>query len=423
MAATELSRRIPIEQWKGFEGEDYFNTVITRPLELFSDESLIHTTVVHEIIGSQPGFFLGINAGTHGEEDTGVAAAESIAKMATYKLVKGAMAVSPRANPEGIRSRSRYVSYNGGEERDLNRGFTIHPDGSRIQRHGAALLNFFKNTYQKAKDRSTSLFQEQNLPREYPGAVIDIHTEDTLSGTNREKDLLPYFRIDPDDNDTHLAFTMKVAMLSKTPWVMEYEQKDYQEEELDKSLTAVLNRDLDIPSLTLEAGPGGAAFDRYVYISGEIIENIMGYFQMRWQDQPNVEGTFGKLTDYLSKIPSINYSDVPLRLADAFAADQNGNPIETEGELRLLEEITPGRFIKKGEPIGWIQDTFSLRSEPITIYAPFDGYVLSETTRNIRHTKGELAYMSAVPIKDDERLIRIYREQKALLETEGFSFN
>lgn len=403
---------VPIEKWKN-DLDDYGATITTGRLPLFVSEFEIHWTVCHEVMGGKPGFFIGITAGTHGDEETSIEIAHTIAGNASLELVEGALVAIPWANPGAVMRRSRLTPHVVFGEADLNRAFTTVPDGSSIQQHAYSILRYFQRHYRENGARS----QEAGIIPKWPftGLTVDVHTEDTITGTTPESDVLPYIRIDPVDNDELLGFMIRCAMVAGVPWVMEYTPEGYKEEGLDRSLTAVLAQKVGIPAITFEAGPGGGVFPRFVEITQNVFANLFRYFHMRLRDQENVEGVWAEGPNPLSSLPRVSHQGYPLRLADAYACDAKGNTIETPGRL-YLDRIKPGQFVKQGQQIGRLEHSYSLREPPLPVYAPFDGAVLSVTPVQFRHGKGTLAYMAAVPITDDERLIKIYREQRLLIE-------
>ncbi len=401
------------EDWE--EGGRYSVTTQTLLLPLFSDYFETQRTFCHEVIGSEPEFLIGLNAGTHGDEETSIVAVQNIVRGASFGLVAGKLVAIPYANPGAIERRSRLVDYTPSGEADLNRSFTLKP-ASKIEQHAFAILDYFRKHYESQQASKKQRGEDVSSQWPFGGLIIDLHTEDIISGSSPESNVLPYLRIDPSENDDLLGFTMYCAIVAGIPWVMEYATESYKEEGLDRSLTAVLGQQLNIPAITFEAGPGGAVFPRFVTMADQVMQRLFEHFKMRIQDQPDVEGTWSEDPDLIGKLPQIGDGNFPLKLDDAYACDQDGKPIESQGRL-ILDQIKPGDFVRKGQPIGRIEDSVVPWKESIVVFAPFDGWVLSESPVQIRHQKGTLAYMAAVPITDDERLIRIYRKQKELLSS------
>jgi hypothetical protein len=145
-------------------------------------------------------------------------------------LTRGTVHLYPTLNPEGLERRSRRVPE---DDQDLNRLFPGEADGSPSERLAHAVWT--------------------DLATRHPDLVIDLHTDAPAA--------LPYALL---DRATGLrqgvrgpieANARNLAEASGLTVLHEYPEDRYARYRLDRSLTgAVLNR-LQVPAVTIEAGP------------------------------------------------------------------------------------------------------------------------------------------------------------------------
>lgn len=375
-------------------------------LRTFSGERVI---VLHEIKG-RPGFLVGINAGTHGKEETSVVAALEISRDAAHELVSGTVTSIPVANPDGLMIGTRGVPYvEPGEESDINRNFGKKPN-MLIEQHANAIIQAYMSAYEENQQRLVQTYGDNYSGP--TGIIFDLHTESGGGGSNSE-DVMPYIRLDNTNDDNLLAFVMSISTATGIPWVLDYPAEEYEEIGLDHSLSGTLMKN-GIPSMTIELGPEGRTDSRFVNIGKGIAHRIFKQFKMRARDQKedeNIDGDWGQdPSNFVNDIPKINSDAGPLQIADAYCVDKDGNKLDILGFLDIV--VKPGDFANKGDLIGFLNNPLKLTDNKIPVYAPFDSWVLSVAgSPNVRYQPGYLAYQAAVQVTD-ERILKIYNRIK-----------
>jgi predicted deacylase len=171
-----------------------------------------------------------VTANVHGDECIGVGAVLRLAPMLESRLSRGSVHLYPTLNPEGLERRSRKVPE---DDQDLNRLFPGDGNGSPSERLAHAVW--------------TDLCARQ------PDVVVDLHTDAPAS--------LPYALLDratglrPGPRGQVEGAARRIADASGLTVLHEYPEDRYARYRLDRSLTgAVLNR-LQVPAVTVEAGP------------------------------------------------------------------------------------------------------------------------------------------------------------------------
>ncbi len=171
-----------------------------------------------------------IAANVHGDECTGVGTVLRLLPILDTLLVKGAVHLYPTLNPEGLERRSRKVPE---DDQDLNRLFPGDASGSPSERLAHAVWT--------------------DLCAHNPDLVVDLHTDAPAS--------IPYALLDRATGIRHgnrgavEGSARAIAAASGLTVLHEYPEDRYARYRLDRSLTgAVLNR-LQVPAVTVEAGP------------------------------------------------------------------------------------------------------------------------------------------------------------------------
>ncbi|MFN7147763.1 MAG: succinylglutamate desuccinylase/aspartoacylase family protein, partial [Myxococcota bacterium] len=171
-----------------------------------------------------------VTANVHGDECTGVGTVLRLLPLLDDALVHGAVHLYPTLNPEGLERRSRKVPE---DDQDLNRLFPGDATGSPSERLAHAVWT--------------------DLCARNPDLVIDLHTDAPAS--------IPYALLDRATGLRHAvrgpleANARRIADASGLTVLHEYPEDRYSRYRLDRSLTgAVLNR-LQVPAVTIEAGP------------------------------------------------------------------------------------------------------------------------------------------------------------------------
>jgi len=364
-----------------------------------------------EIRTSQPGFFLGVNSGTHGGEDSSVYTALEIFEMLKNNQDRGRSVIIPIANPDSIVTGQRFIRYQSpGDVNDLNRAFKKENPVTPIEKHADTILRIFEKSFQENLNYDPGLNHHG-----YPGLVLDLHTEIFNSGSN---EILPYTRIDDTSDDKLLFFEMLCAEVLGVPWVMEYKSEEYKQYGLDTSLSGVLGQ-LGVPALTIELGPLGRISPSFVNIGKAMTYNILKRFKMIKKngvvDESVQEGL--KTLKEIKEKAICQASKQPLRLADANCFDKNGQKVSL-GMLDILElTVNPGDAVKAGQIIGNIRSPLVLDGSKTHVYAPFDSCVLSTEGAVTWRVKNNQPVYQAAVAETDSRIIGIYNQVQEFLQT------
>lgn len=394
--------------------EGTWDTIVTSveiPLKL-GHTPYLDWLVVHRIVSSRQNLAVGINSGTHGGEDTSVKAARMVTIMAVDELAAGSVTSLTIASPRAVlMTGDRGVVYDWREPVDLNRNFGNESADKKVQDHTTTIIDIFRTAFEL---NSEALVSHEGKGLEYPFILLDLHTEDDNTNSN---DVLPYIRIDPTTNDKLLGFMIYCAECFGIPWVMEYQEEEYEKEKLDGSLTAYMVRELEIPALTIELGPAGRVDPKFVQLALDMTNNFFKHFKMRARDQADFYGIWPEERNtLLGQVKQIGDGKVPLQMTATSGVDTTGKPINTYDTVNLT--IKPGDFATKGQIIGYIDHIRRLGEEQTPVYAPYDSWVLSTVGSTVmRHDIDGFLYQSAIPVSD-ERITRIYQEQKKKLAEE-----
>lgn len=171
-----------------------------------------------------------VAANVHGDECTGVGAVLRLLPILDSLLLRGTVYLYPTLNPEGLERRSRKVPE---DDQDLNRLFPGDAAGSPSERLAHAVWT--------------------DVSAHTPDLVIDLHTDAPAS--------IPYALLDratglrPGNRGALESNARALGVSSGLTVLHEYPEDRYARYRLDRSLTgAVLNR-LQVPAVTIEAGP------------------------------------------------------------------------------------------------------------------------------------------------------------------------
>jgi predicted deacylase len=135
-----------------------------RRLSLRAGESFAGDAVeipVLVIRGTTPGPTLCMVAGVHGDELNGIEVVRKVFEETTPRELSGMLIGVPVANVHGLRRSSRYLPDN----RDLNRFFPGHPNGSSASRIANALFEGVIEGCDALVDFHTGSHQRTNLPQ------------------------------------------------------------------------------------------------------------------------------------------------------------------------------------------------------------------------------------------------------------------
>ncbi len=270
-----------------------------------------------------------VTANTHGDECTGVGAVLRLIPVLEDRLQRGAVHLYPTLNPEGLERRSRKVPE---DDQDLNRLFPGDPTGSPSERLAHAVWT--------------------DVSARAPDLVIDLHTDSPAS--------IPYVLL---DRATALASAhrapleasaRRIADATGLTVLEEYPEDRYARYRLDRSLTgAVLNR-LQVPAVTVEAGPR-------LYLDPSSMDTVAGA----------VLGMLGSL----GMIDVVNGRH-PTYVPGSWRRD--AGPRASSAGI-LVPVATPGRLLRRGDKVAEIRSLSGALLEEIR--AEHEGFVVSLAER------------------------------------------
>jgi hypothetical protein len=271
-----------------------------------------------------------VTANVHGDECTGVGAVLRLLPLLDGALVRGTVHLYPTLNPEGLERRSRKVPE---DDQDLNRLFPGEADGSPSERLAHAVWT--------------------DLCARNPDLVIDLHTDAPAS--------LPYALL---DRATGLRQAVRgpvetaarnIAEASGLTVLHEYPEDRYARYRLDRSLTgAVLNR-LQVPAVTVEAGPRLFLDDAAVTTAANAVLGMLHALEM--------------VSDPMPAHPS-RVDGGPWRRDSGPRASVTGV---------LVPRAAPGKMLHRGERVAEVRSLAGGLLEEIHAEAP--GFVVSLAER------------------------------------------
>lgn len=271
-----------------------------------------------------------ITANVHGDECIGVGAVLRLIPLLEARLARGTVHLYPTLNPEGLERRSRKVPE---DDQDLNRLFPGEADGSPTERLAHSVWT--------------------DLCARHPDLLVDLHSDAPSA--------LPYALLDratglrPAVRASVENAARAVADASGLTVLHEYPEDRYARYRLDRSLTgAVLNR-LQIPAITVEAGPR-------LYLDNGAVETM-------------VAAVLGMLAaqDMVAEAPPPHASRVeggPWRRDSGPRASASGV---------LLPRAVPGRVLARGDVVAEVRALTGALLEELTAESP--GFVVSHAER------------------------------------------
>ncbi|MFZ5481038.1 MAG: succinylglutamate desuccinylase/aspartoacylase family protein [Myxococcota bacterium] len=271
-----------------------------------------------------------VTANVHGDECVGVGAILRLAPALEARLTKGTVHLYPTLNPEGLERRSRKVPE---DDQDLNRLFPGDGNGSPSERLAHAVW--------------TDICARQ------PDVVIDLHTDAPAS--------LPYALLDratglrPGPRAQVEGGARRIAEASGLTVLHEYPEDRYARYRLDRSLTgAVLNR-LQVPAITVEAGPR-------LYLDPDAVDTV-------------TEAVVGMLSalDMLSPAGATH----PSRVEGGPWRRDSGPRASVSGVL--IPRVRPGVLLERGEVVAEVRSLAGELLEELVAESP--GFVVSHAER------------------------------------------
>lgn len=271
-----------------------------------------------------------VTANVHGDECTGVGAVLRLVNLLESSLVRGAVHLYPTLNPEGLERRARRMPE---DDQDLNRLFPGDADGSPAERLVHALWT--------------------DLGTRQPDLVVDLHTD--------APDAIPYAILDRalslrgPARSALEAQTRGLAEASGLTVLQEYPDERYSRYRLDRSLTgAVLNR-MQVPAVTVEAGPRLYLQDDAVRAATDAVLGMLHALEM------------------VAEAPAPHPSRVP---GGRWRRD-SGPRASTTGIL--VPRVRPGRMLARGEVLAEVRALSGSLVEELSAEAR--GFVVSHAER------------------------------------------
>jgi predicted deacylase len=312
------------------------------PMGEFSDGTQVTLPVV-AVNGAHDGPTLYVQAGLHGDEQTGIAVCrtflESLHDLDLDRLA-GRLVVVPIANPPSHLTRSRGYLHEERRMIDLNRIFPGDRDGLLSER--------IANT----------LFEEFVRPADF---CVDLHS--ALEGCT----IAPFVYVDPDDDDTGTrSIRERLALAFGTPFVY-YRKRGTRFGTSDISHGLMAQADaIGKPAIIAEMGQSQVVTRDYVPVGVTGLHNVMRALGM-------LEG------EPVPTPEQRHFSQIHLVHAT------RGGGLETT--------VSVGELVSEGDLLGRVVDVFGQTVEEFK--APTTGFVLRLMLWGAVATGAEFAWIGA----------------------------
>lgn len=285
--------------------------------------------------GTAGGPQLWVTATIHGDEATGLAAAQDVLDRVDPTDLAGSLVCVPLLNPAGLRRNVRTSYYH---DEDPNRGF---PDPAS-DRHKPPTVQELIN------ERVFDLFADT------ADGLVDLHTATVDSMPFLIRDRVLYGeRRDATTADRLAASLDRLATAAGLPVVTEFEPEEYTERNLHRSTAGAALNAAGIPAVTLELGSPTVVDER-----GRAA-GVAAVFRVALE-----LGLIDVLPDNLAD-PNTAPVEFPVRR-------EAGPRVSTPGIVRL--GVSAGDRIHAGETIARVLTPAGEVRERVT--AAHDGYVL-----------------------------------------------
>ncbi len=248
-----------------------------------------------------------VTANVHGDEVTGVGVVHALNECLPELLLRGKVHLYPTLNPDGLASRSRRVP---ADDQDLNRLFPGEPRGTPAER--LAHLTW------------------QDLVARKPDLVIDLHADSfqaiPYALVDRAISLRSKSRADLEQRCRLFAEATGLTVLSEFP------DEAYTRLRLDRSLAGAVTNRLEIPAVTVEAGPRLVLDPDAVEVTIQAVLGVLTCLTV--VDQPAPQHF-------------TRHANEPLRR-------HSGPRAQTAG--LLLPRARPGTALRRGEIVAEVRD-------------------------------------------------------------------
>jgi predicted deacylase len=329
-----------------FLGIEFERKRVTRtriPIGEFSEGTQVTLPIV-AMSGSHDGPTLYIQAGLHGDEQTGIAVCRTfLGSLRNFDLERlaGRLVIVPIANPPSHLTRSRGYLHEERRMVDLNRIFPGDPGGLLSERI------------------ADTLFEQFIRPADF---CVDLHS--ALDGCI----IAPFVYVDPDDDDTGtLAVREQVALAFGTPFVF-YRRRGARFGTSDVTRGLMAQADLiGKPAIIAEMGQSQVVTQDYVPIGVGGLHNVMRALGM-------IDGEAVEKSP-----PPRRFSRIELVHAT------RGGGFETT--------VSVGDTVTTGDYLGSIVDVFG---QPIEeFHAPSSGFILRLMLWGTVATGAEVAWIGS----------------------------
>lgn len=315
--------------------------------------------------GETDGPTLWVTGGVHGDEATGIAAAQSIATEKLVDRLAGTVVSVPVVNPAGLRRNAR-TSYYGDD--DPNRYF---PDPTEESA-----------TPPDTQERIDRRLYEAIV--ETADAMVDLHTAGIGSRPFAIRDRVLYGEARTESEAETLATELEALIEAfGFPIVTEYPADEYTEESLHRSAAGAVLNGAGIPAFTAELGEHSVVDDR---LRDGAIAGVYAVMRQLGMIE-SIPESIGTPSAYVSDSP-VAY---PVRRARHPRADRAGI---------VRHRVEAGSTVEAGDPIA---DLVSPHGEPVgTIESEHDGYVLG-LREGIAVYEGDA--IASMAIEDEEERV------------------
>jgi len=313
--------------------------------------------------GVEAGPTLWITAAIHGDEHTGLAAAQDVMVDALPGRLAGTVVCLPNLNPAGLRRSTRTSYYHGD---DPNRQF---PDPAG-ERHRPP------NVQELVAERIYGAFADS------ADALVDLHTAGVGSLPFVIRDRVLYG--DVRDEAAAAALGDDLAALveaTELPVVTEYPAAEYVGESLQRSTAGAALNGAGVPACTLELGSHSVVEDRGRALGVRAVYGVMAHLGM------------------VAEIPpAADAADEPLSAPVDYPVRRFRGP-RTDAAGVLRHRVGAGDPVEAGDPVA---DVVTPAGEHLaTVETDRDGYVLGRA--------GVTAYendpVASMAVRDDDDLV------------------
>jgi hypothetical protein len=289
--------------------------------------------------GAREGQTVWVTATVHGDEVTGLAAAQDVMDALDPTELRGAVACLPVVNPAGLRRTERTSYYHGD---DPNRLF---PDSCRDSgRHPTIQALITRRLYETIVDTAD--------------VVVDLHTAQAGSLPFVIRDRVLYGSHRPRSSAETLADSVdRLVTATELPVVTEFQAGEYLEQNLHRSLAGSVLNDAGIPACTLELGGPRVVEDRHRLAGVAAVVRVLSTFDMLDSPPDRIE----------DEAPSI---DAPI---SGQVRRYIGPRAPVAGIVR--HQVTPGDVVNPEDEIARVvHPTGESRA---TVESDHEGYVLA----------------------------------------------